>query len=268
MNRHHLRHVHRLLSTAALAVLALLLVSRGAAADWSSTFAADPTTAAPGDVVTFTAVATSTPPNNQWVGVDFAVTIPAQFTGVSWTCSGAGVECVPASGTGNDIHVVGNIPWDDETFTVTLLITATVAAGAAPGIATADACMTYIYTPLFGGSTRALPLMQEEPECFTADITIAEPTPTPEPTATPTEAPTGEPTETATAEPTPATPIVIETETPAPPAPTPTTGPVTQLPSTGAGDDHTNPSVLAAAAIAALFLMVLLAAAGIRAHRR
>ena len=47
----------------------------------------------------------------------------------------------------------------------------------------------------------------------------------------------------------------------------PTTGPVTQLPSTGAGDDHTNQSVLAIAAIVSLFLMVV-AAASSRTHRR
>ena len=90
------------------------------------------TAVSPGQTNTYTIVATNTGP----VAVTGAVitdTMPATFTGVTWTCAGGGgATCPSASGSGNINVTSGNIPVSG---TLTFTVTGTVSAGATGTIA-------------------------------------------------------------------------------------------------------------------------------------
>jgi uncharacterized repeat protein (TIGR01451 family) len=252
----------RALAATAVVATLLLLLANTAAADWGDGAAsADPTEAAPGDTVTFTATIAWTGGGADGAGAQFTSTIPTEFTNVSWSCSGTNFTCNTASGSGNSIDVYGGVDDPSQDATATLTITTTVAADAAEGPVATEICVGGSSGGLFApGNTRALPLMQEG--CPSATVTItAAPTPTPEPTDAPTE--------TATAEPTPATPVVDPTETPAPPVPTQSApAPVTQLPSTGSGDSRSGLGAITMNGLTALLALAAFAVAGLRLRKR
>lgn len=66
------------------------------------------TTAAPGQIVTYTIVASNPGPSNA-PGSQVVDTFPAALTGVTWTCGGAGGGTCPAAGSGN-INASVNLP--------------------------------------------------------------------------------------------------------------------------------------------------------------
>jgi hypothetical protein len=257
------RLVRRGAVVTALVALALFAHSAGALAAWDDGAASvDPTEAAPGDVVTFTATIAWDGTFADGASASFDSTVPAAFTSVSWVCSGENVTCSAGSGSGNSISVEAPVVDTTQPATATLTITAVVAPDAAPGAVDTSICIGGSITILRSNGARALPNLQDG--CATATVTITaeeEPTPTPEPTLAPTE--------TATAEPTPATPVVDPTETPAPPAPTQSTGaPVTQLPGTGSGDSRSGFGALTMNGLTALLALAAFAIAGLRLRNR
>jgi hypothetical protein len=262
------RGVTRLAIVTGLVALALLAGSSSALADWDAgSVSADPTEASPGDVVTFTATIAWTPDGgiSSSASASFDATIPAQFTGVSWSCSGTNFTCDTAAGSGNSISVGGLVDDISAAASATLVVTATVADDAAEGPVATQICIAGSSVgDLFVNGARALPNLQDGCSSTTVTITAA-PTPTPEPTLAPTE----EPAETATAEPTPATPIAEPTETTAPPVPTPAPAPVTQLPSTGSGDSSSGLRAITMNGLTALLALAAFAVAGLRLrHKR
>ena len=84
------------------------------------------TTSIPGQGVSYTITATNLGPSNV-VGATISDTLPAAFTGATWTCAAAvGASCAPASGTGN-VNVLSDVPIGG---TVTITIAASIDPGA------------------------------------------------------------------------------------------------------------------------------------------
>ncbi|MEP7202728.1 MAG: hypothetical protein ABI894_08970 [Ilumatobacteraceae bacterium] len=103
-------------------------------------------TALPGDMVTYTVVATNNGPS--WVsGAVVTDTMPAGLTGVTWTCvPGAGSGCATPSGTGDISAAVDMAPGASALFTIDATIdlnqlgavTNTATVDAPPGISDPD----------------------------------------------------------------------------------------------------------------------------------
>ncbi len=85
-----------------------------------------PATAAQGAAVSYTITVTNAGPSNV-TGASIADTVPANLTGVTWTCVSAGTaSCGTASGSGNAISLLGNINAGvGNTLTITVNATAT-----------------------------------------------------------------------------------------------------------------------------------------------
>jgi uncharacterized repeat protein (TIGR01451 family) len=113
-------------------------------ADLSVTKTDNLTNVTPGSIVTYTVVASNLGPDTAG-GAIFTDTVPAELTGVAWTCGSpvAGATCGAASGSGNNISTTANLPTGGS---VTYTITGTL-SNTATGVLTNTA---RIVTPATG----------------------------------------------------------------------------------------------------------------------
>ncbi|WP_168733510.1 DUF11 domain-containing protein [Deinococcus sp. Arct2-2] len=98
--------------------------------DVSVTKTHSPAVLVPGQPVTYTITVTNTSTLARANGVKVTDTVPAAVTGVTWTCVGTGAAiCAPASGSGNTINAVVNLPRSTSaTYTVSGTLDSTYAS--------------------------------------------------------------------------------------------------------------------------------------------
>ncbi|NOT53372.1 MAG: DUF11 domain-containing protein, partial [Deltaproteobacteria bacterium] len=112
-----------------------------AQADLAITKTDGATNEVPGTTVTYTIAASNVGPSNV-TGATVADTFPAEVTGCSWTCAGAGSGTCPASGSGNINTSAVNLPsGGSATFTATCTISAS-ATGSLVNTATVSSGVT------------------------------------------------------------------------------------------------------------------------------
>ena len=90
--------------------------------DLSMTKLASSPTVTQGGPLTYTVIARNNGPNNVTASnVPITDTVPAQLTGVTWTCAGSGgAVCGAASGSGNTINTFATLPYNGAaTYTIT-----------------------------------------------------------------------------------------------------------------------------------------------------